>query len=57
MQLRAIVHSRTTLVLGVAISILVPVITLPRLPHVTVWPIVLGLLPWVVGKYLSLIHI
>jgi hypothetical protein len=51
MQLRAIVHSRTTLVLGVAISILVPVITLPRLPHVTVWPIVLGLLPWVVGKY------
>ena len=51
MQLRAIVHSRTTLVLGIAISILVPVITLPRLPHVSVWPIVLGLLPWVVGKY------
>ncbi len=51
MQLRAIVHSRTTLVLGVAISILVPVITLPRLPHVSLWPIVLGLLPWVVGKY------
>ena len=51
MQLRALVHSKTVLVLGVAISILVPVITLPRLPHVSLWPIVLGLLPWVVGKY------
>jgi hypothetical protein len=51
MQLRALVHSRAALVVGIAISLLVPAVTLPRLPHVSVWPIVLGLLPWVVGKY------
>ena len=51
MQLRALVHSRTALVLGIAISLLVPAITLPRLPHVSLWPIALGLLPWVIGKY------
>jgi hypothetical protein len=39
------------LVLGIAISILVPAITLPRLPHVAVWPVLLGLVPFVVGKY------
>jgi len=39
------------LVAGVAVSIAVPVVTLPRLPAVSVWPIVLGLLPWVFGKY------
>lgn len=52
MSLRAVLHSRTVLVLGVAVSLLVPVVTLPRLPHVTLWPVLLGLIPWVVGKYL-----
>ncbi|GAB3766516.1 hypothetical protein FB382_001832 [Nocardioides ginsengisegetis] len=51
MTLRAVLHSRILLVLGVAISIVVPVLTLPRLPHVTLWPVALGLAPWVVGKY------
>ena len=51
MHFRALVHSRTALGLGVAVSILVPVVTLPRLPHVSPWPVLLGLLPWVVGKY------
>jgi glycosyltransferase 2 family protein len=39
-------------VVGVAVAVVVPALTLPRLPHVSVWPLVLGLLPWVVGKYL-----
>ncbi|KRF32381.1 lysylphosphatidylglycerol synthase domain-containing protein [Nocardioides sp. Soil805] len=44
-------HSRTVLVLGVAASVVVPAVTLPRLPHVSLWPVLLGLLPWVLGKY------
>ena len=51
MHLRALVHSRTALGLGIAVSVLVPLVTLPRLPHVSPWPVLLGLLPWVVGKY------
>ena len=51
MQLRALLHSRIVLILGVAVSVLVPVLTLPRLPAVSPWPVALGLLPWVVGKY------
>lgn len=51
-RLRDLVHSRTALVAGVAVSLLVPLLTLPRLPDFTLWPVLLGLLPWVVGKYL-----
>jgi hypothetical protein len=51
-RLRAVLGSRTVLVLGIVVSLLVPVLTLPRLPHVSVWPVLLGLLPWVIGKYL-----
>ncbi|GAA2121484.1 lysylphosphatidylglycerol synthase domain-containing protein [Nocardioides bigeumensis] len=51
-RLRAALRSRTLLVVGVAVSIAVPAFTLPRLPHLTLWPLLLGLLPWVVGKYL-----
>ncbi|GAB3263392.1 lysylphosphatidylglycerol synthase domain-containing protein [Nocardioides dilutus] len=51
-RIRAVLGSRVVLVLGVLVSLLVPVLTLPQLPHVTVWPLLLGLLPWVVGKYL-----
>lgn len=45
------VHSRTLLVIGIIVSIAVPAVTLPRLPHVTLLPVLLGLLPWVFGKY------
>ena len=45
------VHSRTMLVLGIAVSVAVPAVTLPRLPHVTLLPVLLGLLPWIIGKY------
>ncbi|MCW2839563.1 MAG: hypothetical protein JWR55_1046 [Aeromicrobium sp.] len=49
--LRAVLHSRAVLVLGVVVAIAVPAVTLPGLPSVAVWPVVLGLVPWVVGKY------
>jgi hypothetical protein len=51
MSLRAVLHSRIALVLGIAISLLVPALTLPRLPQVSLWPVLLGLAPWVIGKY------
>src|SRR5918997_1079621 len=28
-----------------------PAVTLPSLPHVSPWPALLGLAPWIVGKY------
>src|SRR3990170_4455495 len=52
MNLRAILQSRVMLVLAVAVAVTVPVVTLPLLPHVSPRPALLGLLPWVVGKYL-----
>lgn len=51
-RLRAVFMSRTVLVLGIVVSVLVPVVTLPRLPQVSPWPVLLGLLPWIFGKYL-----
>lgn len=52
MRLNAIVHSRAVLVLGVCVAVTVPAITLPRLPHVSPWPALIGLIPFIVGKYL-----
>ena len=52
MSLRTLAESRTALVLGVAVSVIVPALTLPHLPQVTLWPVLLGLAPWVIGKYL-----
>jgi glycosyltransferase 2 family protein len=51
-RLRAVLESRTALAIGVAVSLVVPAVTLPRLPEVSVWPILAGLVPWLVGKYL-----
>lgn len=51
-RVRCVLGSRVVLALGVVISLVVPALTLPRLPQVTLWPVLLGLLPWVVGKYL-----
>jgi glycosyltransferase 2 family protein len=38
-------------VLAVAVAVAVPALTLPQLPQVSWEPVLLGLLPWVVGKY------
>lgn len=51
-MIRAVLHSKAVLGLGVVVAVAVPAVTLPRLPHVSIWPVLLGLLPWVVGKYL-----
>ncbi|MBO9520944.1 MAG: flippase-like domain-containing protein [Nocardioidaceae bacterium] len=44
-------HSRALLVLGIVVAAAVPVATLPRLPEVSPWPVLAGLVPWIVGKY------
>lgn len=51
-SLHNLLHSRLFLVLGIALAVAVPAVTLPGLPSVSWWPVALGLLPWVVGKYL-----
>lgn len=49
--LRTAAASRIALAIGVIVSLAVPLWTLPRLPHVSWWPLLLGLVPWVIGKY------
>lgn len=51
MQLRSLAQSRPVILVGVLVSVLVPAVTLPRLPEVSPWPLVLGAVPWVIGKY------
>lgn len=51
MSLRALVQSRLVLVLGTAVTVAVPVLTVPHLPSVSPWPMAIGLLPWIFGKY------
>lgn len=53
MSLRTLLHSKVFLILGVVVAVAVPAVTLPRLPSVSPWPVVLGLLPWVMGKYVA----
>ena len=35
----------------VAVAVAVPLLTLPSLPQLSWWPVLLGLVPWIVGKY------
>jgi hypothetical protein len=51
MSFRSVVQSRTVLGLGIAVTVAVPVLTVPHLPAVSPWPMLLGLLPWIFGKY------
>jgi glycosyltransferase 2 family protein len=50
--LRTLLGSRSVLAVGVVVSVLVPILTVPRLPHVSPGPVLLGVAPWIVGKYL-----
>lgn len=52
MHLKAVLHSRAVLIVGVCVAVAVPALTLPRLPHVSPWPALIGLVPFVIGKYL-----
>ncbi len=49
--IRKALHSRVVLVLGLVVAVAVPAVTAPRLPHLNPWPLVAGLVPWVLGKY------
>ena len=44
-------RSRWLFVLAAAFALAVPALTLPSLPRVSLAPVLLGLVPWVVGKY------
>jgi len=48
---RALMEHRVTRWVGIAVALTVPALTLPALPSVTLWPVLIGVLPWVVGKY------
>ena len=50
-RLRALSHSRWARVVAVLVAMIVPALTLPKLPHVSIWPVLMGLAPWIVGKY------
>ena len=50
-RLRGLVHSRWVRLVAVLVALAVPAMTLPSLPHVSVWPVLMGLGPWVFGKY------
>jgi hypothetical protein len=38
-------------IVAVGVSVTVPLVTIPRLPQFSPWPVVAGLVPWIVGKY------
>ncbi len=46
------VISRSFKALVIVVAVAVPVLTLPRLPALDLWPAIAGLLVWTVGKYL-----
>jgi hypothetical protein len=50
-RLRSLTENRWVRLTAVLLALVVPAATLPALPHVTLWPVLLGLVPWMVGKY------
>ena len=51
----SLLHGRRRVLVAavcVVVAIAVPLLTLPTLPHLAWLPVVLGLAPWIVGKYL-----
>ena len=48
---RGLLENRWVRVAAVLLALIVPALTLPSLPHVTIWPLLVGLAPWMVGKY------
>ena len=51
MLARRALHARSTRVLALVLAGVVAYVTTERLPSVDLTPVVLGMLPWVVGKY------
>lgn len=50
--MRAFLGSRAALLLGVPATLVLPLVTLPDLPHVDLLPAMAGLAVWTVGQYL-----
>jgi hypothetical protein len=54
-KVRQFVEARRTrqvaTAISIAVAVAIPVLTLPGLPKFSVWPALIGLLPWTVGKY------
>lgn len=46
-----VLHSRITLAVCTVLTLAVPAATLPRLPHVSPWPLLLASVPWIIAKY------
>jgi len=44
-------HNRWVRIAAVLLAVAVPAVTLPSLPRFSIWPVLLGLAPWIVGKY------
>jgi hypothetical protein len=49
--LTRLLHSRWLRLVAALIAVTVPALTLPSLPRVSFLPVLLGLVPWVLGKY------
>ena len=46
-----VLHARTTRVVGLVLALLVAGLNVEHLPRLQIQPVLVGLLPWVVGKY------
>jgi len=46
-----VLRSRLLAVIAALTAVAVPAVTLPALPHVSIVPVLIGIVPWVVGKY------
>jgi hypothetical protein len=51
-MLRKVAQSRAAVVVGTVVALAVPVMTLPRIPSVSPWPLLIGMVPWILAKYL-----
>ena len=47
-----VLHSRITLAVCTVLTLAVPAMTVPRLPHVSPWPLLVAMVPWILAKYL-----
>jgi hypothetical protein len=50
-RVRALTHSRSARIVAIVVALTVAAFNLGRLPRISLLPVLLGLLPWVVGKY------
>jgi glycosyltransferase 2 family protein len=49
---RSFVHNRWVRAAAIALSVVIAAGSLERMPRASLWPALIGLVPWIVGKYL-----